>query len=51
MTSMRFKSSPKIPRTPEMDIFNESKAQRLFINSDHKANIASIAQPGRANAS
>lgn len=34
ITSLIFRSSAKIPRTPEIDIFNVSQAQRLFINSD-----------------
>jgi len=33
-TSLSVKSLPKIPLIPEMDIFNESKPKRLFINSD-----------------
>jgi hypothetical protein len=50
-TSGSVRSSPKIPRIPEMDFFNGQKPEMLFINSDNTALHASIAQPGRAKVS
>ena len=49
--SRNVKSFPKIPLIPDTDIFNISNLDTLFIKLWEEMFSASIAQPGRANAS
>ena len=49
--SRSVKSFPTMPLIPDIDIFNVSNLDTLFIKLWEEMVSASIAQPGRANAS